>query len=268
MKIEKPLLIFDFDGVISDSLHDSYVLSLNTYLRMGAARNLPLNAPIDPPNRIFDFEKRHPDLFEAFRRMIPLGNRAEDYFVIWNAIDSEIRERLRTQSNFEKFKRRFPNETLNAYAKVFYKSRKTLQEINAERWTELCPSFHGIPDAIVFLSERFELSVATSKDLQSVHLLLKKYGILRCFKPEYILDKDFSYSKRDHLTHFHEQFGIPFQAMHFIDDKVLHLLSIKTLGVKGYLALWGYNTKRERHIAEREGFRLLTIEGLSDLKVL
>ena len=45
------------------------------------------------------------------------------------------------------------------------------------------------------------------------------------------MDKDFAPSKRAHLTAFHQRFGIPFDNMHFIDDKVSHLLAVADLGV-------------------------------------
>jgi phosphoglycolate phosphatase-like HAD superfamily hydrolase len=266
MNEEKPLLVFDFDGVISDSLHDSYLTSLNTYVGLTPEHDLPITAQLDPPHKIFKFEKTYPQIFKSFRRLIPMGNRAEDYCILWYAIDSGTAKNIRSQSDFDKITKILPKKRLNAYAKAFYKYRKMLQEQDVQHWIKLSPVFDGIPEAVACLSDRFKLAIATSKDLRSVHLLLKNYGVFRFFKPKFILDKDFSYNKRDHLIYFHKQYGIPFQTMHFIDDKVLHLLSVKDLGVKGYLALWGYNTKKEHIIAEQEGFRFLTIEGLNNLQ--
>jgi phosphoglycolate phosphatase-like HAD superfamily hydrolase len=265
MQNAKPLLVFDFDGVISDSLHDSYVTSLNAYLLAEKTHSLPLTVPLDPPDRIFGFEKEQPRLFIEFKRLIPMGNRAEDYFVIWRIIGSGASEAVRSQSDFDRIKEKIPRDALEAYGKDFYSSRRERQETNPDEWASLSPVFEGIPAAVRSLSARFDPAVATSKDLRSIAILLKRYGLLPFFKPEFILDKNFSYSKRDHLAHFREKFGIPYDRMHFIDDKVLHLVSVKDLGVHGYLALWGYNTTREHELAEKAGFRLLNLEDLMTL---
>jgi phosphoglycolate phosphatase-like HAD superfamily hydrolase len=266
MKKSKPLLIFDFDGVISDSLHDSFFTSLNAYLVAEKTHSLPLTIPLDPPDRIFRFEREQPLLFAEFKRLIPLGNRAEDYFVIWRIIGSGASEDVRSQSDFDRIKEKIRKPVLEAYGRDFYSSRMERQETDPDQWAGLSPVFRGIPAAVESLSARFEPAIATSKDLRSVTLLLNRYGLMPFFKPEFILDNDFSYSKRDHLVYFHEKFGIPFDRMHFIDDKALHLFSVKDLGVHGYLALWGYNTEREHELAEKEGFRLLRIEDLLNLQ--
>jgi phosphoglycolate phosphatase-like HAD superfamily hydrolase len=265
MSNAKPLLVLDFDGVISDSLHDSYVTSLNVYLLAEKTHSLPLTAPLDPPDRIFDFEKEQPHVFGEFKRLIPMGNRAEDYFVIWRLIGSGTTEDVRSQSDFNRIKERIPREVLDAYGRDFYSVRRERQENNPDEWSSLSPVFEGIPAAFHSLSARYDLAIATSKDIRSITLLLKRYGITSFFKPEFILDKDFSYSKKDHLLYFHEKFGIPLDRMHFIDDKVLHLLAVKDLGVKGYLALWGYNTPHEHEMASKAGFRLLNLEDLKTL---
>ena len=258
----KPLLVFDFDGVISDSLHDSYVTSLNAYLLVERTHSLPLTVPLDPADRIFGFEKEQPRLFTEFKRLIPMGNRAEDYFVIWRIIGSGAAEDVWAQSDFDRIKKNISRDALDAYGRDFYASRRERQETNPEAWASLSPVFEGIPAAVRSLSAKFNTAIATSKDLHSITILLNRYGLMPYFKPEFVLDKDFSYKKRNHLAHFHERFGIPFDRMHFIDDKALHLVSAKGLGVHGYLALWGYNTVREHELAEKEGFRLLNLEDL------
>jgi phosphoglycolate phosphatase-like HAD superfamily hydrolase len=266
MRKDPPLLVFDFDGVISDSLHDSYVTSLNTYLLAEQAHSLPLTAPVHPPERIFGFEKEQPGLFREFRRLIAMGNRAEDYFVIWRIIGSGIGGKVRSQADFDGIRKTIPGPLLEAYGKRFYASRRERQETDPEGWVKLSPVFEGIPDAIRSLSERFITAIATSKDLRSIHLLLKRYGLASFFAPDFILDKDFSYSKTDHMKRFHERLQVPYDRMHFIDDKALHLVAVKSLGVKGYLALWGYNTSHERELAVREGFRLLDLADLKNLE--
>jgi len=258
----KPLLVFDFDGVLCDSIHDSFMLSLNTYIEIEPHHRLPLDSPLHPVAPVFAFEKSHPELLEAFRNLLPMGNRAEDYYAIWTIIDTKKGEQIQTQEDFDQFKSRFSQERMEAYAEKFYAHRAYWQKNNPMVWAKLLPPFPGIPEAVENLSKRFFLSIATSKDRASVDFLLDLYGIQKFFLPEYILDKDFARSKRDSFLYFHQQLGLPFQKMHFIDDKVLHLVAVKDLGVKGYLALWGYNTPREHQVAQNHGFILLELSQL------
>lgn len=262
MEDHKPLLVFDFDGVLCDSIHDSFMLSLNTYIEIEPRHHLPLDSPLYPVDPVFAFEKSHPELFEAFRNLLPLGNRAEDYYVMWTIIDTQKMEKIQTQEDFDQFKLKFSQESMENYAKKFYNNRGHFQETTPELWAKLLPPFPGIPEAVKNLSERFFLSIATSKDRVSVDFLLERYGIQKFFPPEYILDKDFATSKKVSFQYLHQNLGVAFEKMHFIDDKVLHLVVVKELGVRGYLALWGYNTRREHQVAQEHGFVLLELSKL------
>jgi phosphoglycolate phosphatase-like HAD superfamily hydrolase len=106
------------------------------------------------------------------------------------------------------------------------------------------------------------LSIATAKDRTSVSLLLERYGVADLFPPERVFDKDAGRSKRAHLQALHEETGIPYREILFVDDKVNHLGDVAPLGVEGALASWGYNGEREQRIAREHGHRVLTLETL------
>jgi hypothetical protein len=101
--------------------------------------------------------------------------------------------------------------------------------------------------------------------MQSVIMILEHHGLSEYFRPDNILDKDFAPTKREHFIKFHENHGTPYSAMHFIDDKVSHLIKVVDLGVNCYLATWGFNGEREHRIAEDHGCRLLTLQTLKDI---
>jgi len=259
------LLVFDFDGVISNSIHDSYVTALNTYAGMMPVHNLPLAGKIDPPEDIFRFEKSHPGIFSDFQHLLPFGNRAEDYYVILQMIGLGLAKGINNQDDFDQFREKLPEADKKNYTRRFYIERTIRQDEDPEAWSGLLPAFPGVVEAARVLSKRMKLAIATSKDRRSVDLQLKHYGIIGLFGKGAILDKDFSNSKRDHLAYFHEYFKIPFTDMHFIDDKALHLLDVLDLGVRCHLALWGFNTEREHIIAGENGINLLCIEDLAGL---
>ncbi|NQT27847.1 HAD hydrolase-like protein [candidate division KSB1 bacterium] len=266
MKNHRPLIAFDFDGVISNSIHDSFVTALNSYITFKPDHALPLSKPIVPAKRIFDFEKEYSDLFAAFKSLLPMGNRAEDYYVILRIIEENRTASIQDQETFDDYKKRLAESLRNEYHEFFYQFRINLQKKDPEAWAELLPAFPGIKEAVPILSKDFMLAIATAKDRRSVDLQLARYGLTDFFDPNNILDKDYSESKREHLTRFHELHGTPYEHMHFIDDKVLHLVSVADLGIHCYLSMWGFNSEREHTIANENGFIMLELDQLINFK--
>jgi len=266
MKTHRPLIAFDFDGVISNSIHDSFVTALNSYIEFKPDHKLPLTESIVPAKRIFEFEKEHADLFAEFKSLIPMGNRAEDYYVILRIIEENRTSGIPDQETYDAFRLTLNESLREEYHDFFYQFRINLQNKDPDAWAELLPAFPGIPEIIPTLSSDFTLAIATAKDRRSVNIQLEKYGLKKCFAPENILDKDTSESKRGHLARFHESHGIPYDQIHFIDDKVLHLVSVADLGVHCYLSMWGFNSEREHAIADEHGFVKLKIDQLKHFK--
>ena len=258
------ILVFDFDGVISNSIHESFMTAINTYIQMVPDHSLPISSPLKA-GRLFEFEKKHRELFQQFLLSMPLSNCAGDYYSVFQMMEHHGLNKIKNQTHFTQYTRSIPEEKRAHYNKLFYKNRAILQKKDPQGWILLIPPFPGIVEVIVSLSERFTLCIATSKDRPSVDILLKHYGLLDYFDAENILDKDFAHSKRDYIIRFNENLHVPYHHIHFIDDKVLHLLSVKDLGIHTYLALWGYNDKREHEIAQREGFILLQLKNLKNI---
>ena len=257
----KQILVFDFDGVICNSIHDSLMTAVNSYIQFVPEHRLPLDGPLKA-GAIFAFEKAHPEFFGRFSRLMPMGNFAQDYYVFLSIIENDTSGKVTDQAGFDAFKRAIPEETRSSYQELFYEYRQSMQDSDPEGWASRLPPFPGIPESIHSLSERYLCAIATSKDYQSVDLILSHYGLRDYFQTENILDKDFAASKRDHLIRFHQEHDIPFEAIHFIDDKVLHLVEVKDLGVHAYLSTWGFNTEREHEMARKEGIALLKLDDL------
>ncbi len=264
MKELKKILVFDFDGVIADSIHESFMTAVNTYIQIVPDHSLPLSNPLTP-DRAFEFEKRHADLYQKYLRAMPLGNRAEEYFVVFQMIERNDFEQIRNQSHFTNYKMTLPEEKRKNYDRQFYENRAILQKKDPQAWAKLIPPFKGVVEVIPVLSDRFTLCIATSKDRSSISILLDDYGLLDYFDAENILDKDFAESKREHLMRFHKDHQVPYSDIHFIDDKIFHLQSVKDLGVHAYLALWGFNDEREYETAREEGFILLSLDDLKNI---
>lgn len=265
MKSSQQILVFDFDGVISNSIHDSFMTAINTFIEFVPNHSLPLKESLTMDS-VFLFEREYSDIFNKYYQLMPMSNFADDYYVLIQLIEKKEIEEVHNQADFDSYKASIQKSKLVSFKKLFYQKRVEMQKKDIKSWARLLQPFPGIREAIPLLSQRFILAIATSKDRLSVNIVLENSGLSDYFFTDNILDKDFATNKRDHLTRFHEEHDISFQDIHFIDDKVLHLVSVKELGVRNYLALWGFNSDREYEIARREGFVLLHLEDLKNLE--
>lgn len=267
MRKQKRILAFDFDGVLCNSIHDSIMTAVNTYLQCLTSHNLPLKKYLKP-QKVINFEKENPVFVKQFSHLIPLGNFAIDYFVILKIIDEKIYDKITTQEDFDNLRASISKKKLTEYNTIFYKYRQSLQQNNPEAWAELLPTYPGIPEAVRKLSNYFIPAIATSKDINSVNILLKKYKLSDLFDPDNILDKNYAETKRDHIIKFKKSHNLDYHNIFFIDDKVSHLIKVKDLNVRSFLALWGFNTEREQKSAVKHGISLLNLDEIQTLAFL
>ncbi len=94
------LLALDFDGVISDSAPEAFVVALRTYTALlddPAVLRMQQRADTQCPAEI-----RADPLYRRFVEMMPLGNRAEDYAVEISllATETEVCDQARFDEAF------------------------------------------------------------------------------------------------------------------------------------------------------------------------
>ena len=81
------ILALDFDGVISNSAPEAYLVALRTYLSMRPGSRL--EAHRGPSECGLDAIVAHA-LYRQFIELLPLGNRAEDFGVELVALDEGL----------------------------------------------------------------------------------------------------------------------------------------------------------------------------------
>ena len=258
------LLALDFDGVISDSLLEAYLLTWRIAGKIdpqleGAGIRIP-----DLDN-IHAFRDEHREHWESFSRMVPFGNRAEDYLVIQRAVHQG--KSIVTQEEFNSFCKTLEPGQMEEFHEEFYRERYHFTEHHWNGWIALNKPYPGVSQAIEALSSRFELAVATSKDSRTVRSVLDSYGMGSLFGESRVLDKSMGGSKRAHLAAFRDKLNFTYGEMTFIDDKVAHLIDCADLGVRLYLAGWGYNSSQEEKLAASYDIPVLQIEELQSLSL-
>jgi len=257
------LLALDFDGVISDSAPEAFVVALRTYCEMRPDARLGarlgdcdalLHGPAAPaPARIAGDA-----LFAAFLEMMPLGNRAEDYAVGLEALDLGVP--LPDQTAYDRFKADLDPEWMRSFHKRFYRVRAAMTDADPAAWHRLIGPYPGVSELLRRRAGDARLAIATAKDRRSVGKLLEAYGIADLFPEGRVLDKETGVSKRAHFEHLHGVSGFSYTEMTFVDDKVNHLDAVAPLGVRCGLAAWGYNGEREVALARSRGHLVLGLE--------
>lgn len=250
------VLALDFDGVISDSAGESFLVALRTYARMRpecgwqelAGELVAGGAPV----------VRAHALYRAFLELMPLGNRAEDFGVaLWIL---EHGESVPDQAAYDLHRRARPPEFLEDFHAAFYRERELLSNTDRDAWLRLLGPYPGFVELLRRRSGDAMLTLATAKDRRSVDLLLEAYGMADLFPDERIADKEMGVSKRAHLRALRDRLDVDFADITFVDDKVNHLESVAGLGVRCALAAWGYNGPREREMAHAQGYLVCSLE--------
>jgi len=253
------LLALDFDGVISDSAPEAFVVALRTWCALRPESRLrgPARALLDEARMPEPADVAGSSLYAAFLEMMPFGNRAEDYAVELHLL--EAGERVEDQAAYDAVKSGVDPASLREFHRRFYRERGALSEREPDAWHRLMRAYPGVPELLRRRSGDCLLAIATSKDRRSVRKLLTAYGIEDLFAEQVVHDKETGVSKRAHLERLGADHGFAPAQMTFVDDKVNHLDDVATLGVVCALAGWGYNGPREAALARQRGHRVLTL---------
>jgi phosphoglycolate phosphatase-like HAD superfamily hydrolase len=243
------VLALDFDGVISDSGPEAFVVALRTYEALRPASGLAA------PRELSRAAISASPLYRAFVDVMPLGNRAEDFGVGLAALAAG--QTLRDQPAYDAFKAKTLREAsgfLEDFHARFYSERDAFAANDSPGWHALLGPYPEFVELLRRPHAGVQLAIATAKDRPAVERLLSHYGIADLFAPNLVLDKETGVSKRAHLEALSARTGVGYAEITFVDDKVNHLEDVSDLGVRCALAAWGYNSAREHEQAAARGY--------------
>jgi phosphoglycolate phosphatase-like HAD superfamily hydrolase len=253
------LLALDFDGVISNSAPEAFVVALRCYVAMRGETRLRESArPIGGSGAPKLAAIEDHELYPSFLDLMPLGNRAEDYAVVFAAV--EAGRELADQPAYDAFRGELDPGWLRSYHKRFYQLRAELAAADPAGWLSLMSPYDSFLGLLRRRASDVLLCIATAKDRGSVKKLLRAYGIDDLFSEDRVLDKEAGVRKSAHLEHLRREFGADYPEMTFVDDKVSHLDEVGRLGVRCALATWGFNGPREEARARVAGHLALTLD--------
>jgi phosphoglycolate phosphatase-like HAD superfamily hydrolase len=251
----------DFDGVISDSAPEAFVVALRTWAEMHPDSSLcPAAAKLSGQAAPAPDAVQNHELYAGFLEHMPLGNRAEDYAVVLTALASELA--LPDQAAYDALRDGLDPKFLRSFHKRFYQVRGALGRSDPAGWQRLMRPYPAFVELLRRRASDVTLAIATAKDRHSVAILLRLYGIDDLFADGFVLDKETGSNKASHMEHLRRALGFEYPEMAFVDDKVNHLDTVSVLGVSCCLAAWGYNGSREVALARQRGHRVCSLDDV------
>ncbi len=248
----KPPVVFDFDGVVTDSTDECMVTAWNTWQAWRGRQG-----------KRSSVDEFSPELKEQFRLMRPYVKGAGEFYIIMRYLEdsgNRLRRTFKGQNDYEYFYREW-QEHLQPFKAIFYEQRDLLRKKNLRKWIDLHPVFPEVIERLKALSAEKRLYIATMKDSESVELVLEYQGLIH--KKDRIFDQAQIKSKLEALDIIAAKEKVAPGEIVFIDDNVNHLFSPFEAGYRCYLATWGSALPEYRAIAEKKGIPTVTLQTLA-----
>lgn len=225
---------FDFDGVIADTIGETYLMGKTAYKNM-TGKNMVAE--------------------KVFNKSRPFIKQAEDYLSVQLLLEKN------KKINFEsirKTQKKLP-EIHAKFAKNFYIARGGLIK-KPKLWFGRFTFHEGVVKLIKNLSKNNKIFIATTRDKESTSKALRHAGIK--IQKDKIIDRYFSKNKIDQMNHISSVSGAKLNNIVFMDDIVDHLIPLYKIGVRTILASWGYSTKEHVKEANRLGIPVASLKDI------
>lgn len=250
------VLALDFDGVIADTRIECIFTGFNSYLSLKGASRL-FNGEQLTFGNFLAMLNTNLKTVARFNELRSFLKSASDNYPAFYMIEHSLYPK--TQDEFDSFARRIIDESgfdRARFQKSMHETRQMLQDEDFGKWSSLVRPF-PIVNQKHSLNNRFHLVVSTTNKKELIDRLLEKFY----FVPETILDGYYSTDKLEHMTFIKGHYKVPYSDIYFVDDQPSHFPQMLRLGVRCFLADWGYNTPEQRDYAKGIGAGVLSLNN-------
>lgn len=221
---ERSCVVFlDFDGVIFDSVVESYAMAMLTSQKISTLSDL--NVESDHARRFFS--QRY------------LVGPAWHYYYLLKAIESGDDECFSTYLPIE------AGEEAKEFQAAFFATRQVIRNNFWDDWLLLTRLYPGAQVFIDLINANKNIAILTTKDYSSVKALLDRYGLHRPVDIYDVKTYEKFGSKSNFIDDYIRSSGIK-KAL-FIDDSLVHLKKCEWVeGLEVVQAGWGYVSSEDR----------------------
>ena len=237
---KKNLLLWDFDGVIIDSIDECLITSYNAYLQYHALSD----------GFIYRLDDIPIDIRKEFYRNRKYVRPAGEYYLICKAASSGVKI-----DNYLKFEELLKENADNAskFHNYFFSAMNDFRNGFQQYWFELHRVYAGIKTKWQELNKYFDFYIVSNKDFKSISLILNYFGLP--IQQEKIFSTDIKLTKKMVIEHILKDTHNAAERLFFIDDNYQHLLDVRDTGIRLFYAAWGYGEmpdETERYIIPLE----------------
>jgi len=167
-----------------------------------------------------------------------------------------------SEDEFFKIKGLIPKGNLKKFYDCFYDTRTQVMKDDFDAWAKLAPGF-GCISEIRELALEYKTVIATTNNEENVRDALAERHLNLNVEEEDILGLHISTDKIIQMKYIVRKHKVKLKDIHFVDDNINQLLTVRPLGVNVYLASWGYCTEEQKNFAKKSSdINFLTEENM------
>lgn len=239
------MLIFDFDGVLIDSLDEVVLTVYNT------ATGEQLMSLADLPQALIKLFRRNRFHVQPIGDGILLMNWCLHHY-------RDAPDKILQPSEYRAIIETAADPVQQRSAQV-YKTRQQFIERDPEKWIALHRPFQPLWNELVQRLKPLGFVIVTNKNRAATERLCRHFGLY--IPPNDIYSGDKGMSKIEHMQHIQQRFDA--ECFYFLDDSLKNLqaldrvLNRKEKMLIPLLAAWGYTGPEDQKLAQQSGCEVL-----------
>lgn len=251
------LYVFDYDGVILNSLYEKFFVGFNAYININKSSNL-LNGDNLTFENYNDAISSNKVILDLFQNLVPFIGPSGENALAFELIENNIAPK--DYQDFQNEVNRVSKERQEIYHEEVLKLRRDYGANYKLQLDKLCPVFSEVVDLIKLNQKGNDFEILTTKNLEAVEHFNQTNGLTCCFNAIHVADK--IKTKPEFLLEINHKRNINREDIIFIDDFLRHLLPSSKLGFTCVLASWGFNNTIDKELAIKEGINVSDINDL------
>ena len=223
--MSKKILLWDFDGVIANSLDECLITSYNAFV-------IQENLQLKPVRSVREVPVVYRDHFFRYRKYVrPAG----EYYLLHKSLT--LGQSISDYQSFKKLRSVFADK-IQPFQQLFFAERNKFRAENENAWLLKHQVYPHVTKAWDSLNHYYDFMIVSNKDQRSISLLLNYFGLK--IDNNHIFGADFSSNKHEIIVHILAENRFDPNDVTFIDDQYNHLTDLRDLGINLCYVCWGY----------------------------